>query len=189
MPNILEIFENETGENNQPKPAIINENFTRPAQKGKTSLDHLFPEIKLEHRNIDERFKVLIMDTLGENFSDEAKEYVLFEVQQKVERKTVTAFDGMIIKGLPVSRISTAVEIRANIEYLATDEGRKLLVIPEGEKEVRFILGYIVEGGRVFAVYMEYEFEHGTHYELDFHLSPLDRHRHHEPKGFAPKEK
>ncbi len=188
--DILQQFENET--NNEGTTYIPGSlaMLSRPAQNGKTDLSHLFPEIKPEHRNIDARFQAL-MDTLGENFFNTEKNYMYFQIKEdpKPERKAVTLYDRMLIKRLPVVRTSTAAEIRANIQFLATtEEGRKLLQIPEGEKEVRIILGWVLDNGRIYCIYMEYELEHGDHYEIDFHYSPLDRHSHHQPTGFAAVE-
>ncbi len=187
--NLLQ--EHEGGDyNNCPTvPKIINSSYIRPKMSGQTDMSGLFKEVQPEHRNIDARFQDLILNSLGETFCDGPQEYFLFETEHDRNNPSKASnFDTNVISSLHISHVSTPAEIRANIQYLATvAAGRWMLILPQGEKEVRFLLGYLLHNNRLLAAYMEYEWEKRTHLELDFHVRHLDRHEHHPFKGFAAK--
>lgn len=83
--------------------------------------------------------------------------------------------DDVIFRSVSTIGVSLHREhICAFLVYLATDEGAKLLVIPEGQDEVNIILGYTND----LVFFVEHEMEHGVE---EFHLHARPRNRWKEP--------
>ena len=160
------------------KPAITN-TFVRPEMSGNTNYDHLFKGVKKKTDDFFGRF----VNSQGEKFSDGPREYQLFQTGDD------TRSDSAIISALNICNFVTPGELRATMEYLNTDEGKKLLAIPQGEEEVNFILGYAKdENEKPHVLFVEHELEHGEE-EIHFHSRPLDRWRNDNPSGVVEVQK
>lgn len=155
--------------------------FIRPAISGSSGFKDLFSGKVVK---MDPGVKKFFEDGLGSYFSDEEREYHLFQTDENSNS------DKCIHEEFHIDEFTSPAEARANLEYLSR-EGSKLLVIPEGEEEVDFIFGWDKDDktGVQYVLYAKHEFKKSE--DCIYLKCRLLDHWHSDdfPKGFAKKKK